>query len=123
MATVKVKKFEDLIIWQKAKELSVAIYRVTNTGAFAKDYGLRNQMQRAAVSVMSNIAEGFERYSRAEFRQFLSIARGSVAEVRSHLYLARELTYIDTDTFQSLYDLSVEIGQRIGSMRKTLGKP
>ena len=121
--TLKVKKFEDLITWQKAKALSVAIYRITNTGGFAKDYGLKDQIRRAGVSVMSNIAEGFERYSRSEFRQFLSIARGSVAEVRSQLYLARELKYIDAETFQSLYDLSYEISQHIGSLRKSLGKP
>ena len=96
MRGAKVEKFEDLIVWQKAKELSLAIYQVTTTGLFSKDYGLRDQIRRAAISVMSNIAEGFERYSRQEFKQFLSVARGSVAEVRSQLHLAYGLHYISS---------------------------
>jgi four helix bundle protein len=87
-------RFEDLQVWTKSRDLSVAIYRVTETGAFAKDFGLRDQIRRAAVSVMSNIAEGFERYSIPEFQRFLSMARGSASEVRSQLHLARELRYL-----------------------------
>jgi four helix bundle protein len=90
----RITRFEDLGVWLKAKELSLAIYRLSGAGPFLRDYGLRDQIRRAAVSVMSNIAEGFERYSRAEFRHFLSIARGSAAEVRSQLHLARELGYL-----------------------------
>ena len=73
----KIDRFEDLIAWQKARELTKAIYQVTRQGAFAKDFGLSGQIQRAAVSVMSNIAEGFERNRRAEFHQFLSTAKAS----------------------------------------------
>ena len=79
----KVERFEDLIAWQKARGLTRAIYEVTRNGDFAKDYGLSGQIQRAAVSIMSNIAEGFERGGRGEFHQFLSTAKASCAEVRS----------------------------------------
>jgi four helix bundle protein len=81
----KVECFEGLQVWRMAHDLSVEIYRLTKNGEFSRDWGLRDQIQRAAVSVMSNIAEGFERYSRQEFKQFLSIARGSCAEVRSQI--------------------------------------
>ncbi len=82
----KVEHFEDLIAWQKARELTRAIYEVTRQGAFAKDYGLSGQIQRASVSIMSNIAEGFERGNPREFHQFLSVSKSSCAEVRSQLY-------------------------------------
>lgn len=92
---VVVRRFEDLRAWKKAKELALAVYKATEGGRFGRDFGLRDQIRRAAVSVMSNIAEGFDRYSRAEFRHFLSIARGSVSEVRSQLHLAHELVADD----------------------------
>ena len=79
----RIEKFEDLIAWQKARDHALEIYEMTSKGAFSKDFGLKDQIQRAAVSVMSNIAEGFERYSPREFQHFLAIARGSAAEVRS----------------------------------------
>jgi four helix bundle protein len=77
-----VKRFEDLEVWRKAEDLAVAVYSACGMPPFARDFALRDQIRRASISVMSNIAEGFERYSRAEFRHFLSIARGSAAEVR-----------------------------------------
>jgi four helix bundle protein len=80
-----VERFEDLIAWQKARELTRAVYAITRNGAFAKDFGLAGQIQRAAVSVMSNIAEGFERRGTAEFEHFLRIAKASCAEVKSLL--------------------------------------
>lgn len=82
------RKFEDLVAWQKARELTRAVYQVSASGAFAKDFGLRDQVRRSAVSVMSNLAEGFERGSRSEFHQFLSIAKASCAELRSQFYVA-----------------------------------
>ena len=85
-------KVEDLIAWQKARDLTQAIYQTTSVGSFAKDFGLRDQVRRAAVSVMSNLAEGFERGSRSEFHQFLSIAKSSCAELRSQLYVALDVT-------------------------------
>ncbi len=81
----KVERFEDLIAWQKARQLAAEIYRVTAQGDFSKDFGLRDQIRRAAVPAMSNIAEGFDRGSRSEFHQFLVIAKASCAEVRSQL--------------------------------------
>lgn len=122
MRSAKVEKFEDLLVWQRAKELSLAIYQVTAVGSFSKDYGLRDQIQRAAVSAMSNIAEGFERYSRQEFKQFLSVARGSVAEVRSQLYLARDLRYIDDKTFAELSNLCFEMSRMLGALRTSLNQ-
>lgn len=97
-----VRQFEDLEAWIAARNLVQEIYRVTSKGGFAKDYGLRDQIRRAAVSVMSNIAEGFERGSRREFIQFLIIARGSLAEVRSQLYVALDLEYLDQASFDRL---------------------
>jgi four helix bundle protein len=91
---VSVTRFEELLVWQKAKRLCVEVYRVTGAGPFMRDFGLRDQIQRAAVSVMSNIAEGFERNSRAEFARFLAIARGSAGEVR-----ARSTWLVSWDTF------------------------
>ncbi len=120
MGNAKVEKFEDLIVWRKAHDLAVGIYRLTNREPFCRDFGLRDQIQRAAVSVMSNIAEGFERYSRLEFRQFLSVARGSVAEVRSQLQLARSLQYVNEEDFQAIYSLCRDISNLIGALRKSL---
>jgi len=117
-----VEKFEDLIVWQKAHDLSVSIYRLTGREPFCRDYGLRDQIQRAAVSVMSNIAEGFERYSRPEFRQFLSVARGSVAEVRSQLHLARSLKYVTGEDFETISFLCKDISNLIGALRKSLDR-
>jgi len=120
--SAKVEKFEDLIVWQKAHDLSVSIYRLTGREPFCRDYGLRDQIQRAAVSVMSNIAEGFERYSRPEFRQFLSVARGSVAEVRSQLHLARSLKYVTGEDFETISFLCKDISNLIGALRKSLDR-
>ncbi len=122
MRSAKVNKFEDLIAWQKAHALAVRIYQLTAKELFSHDFGLKDQIQRAAVSVMSNIAEGFERYSRAEFRQFLSIARGSVAEVRSQLYIAGSLNYTSEQEFTNAYSLCRDVGNLIGGLRKSLEK-
>ena len=116
---LRITQFEDLVVWQKAKALSVAVYRVTGRGSFARDFGLRDQIRRAAVSVMSNIAEGFERYSRPEFRQFLAVARGSVAEVRSQLHLARELGYLPEPEFYALHADCQEISRMLASLRSS----
>jgi len=113
----KIQEFENLIAWQKARELTRAMYDVTRTGAFARDYGLSGQIQRAAVSIMSNIAEGFERGNPREFHQFLSIAKASCAEVRSQLYVALDAEYLDEDTFQKLMRLAKETAKVIGGLR------
>lgn len=118
----KAEKFEDLIAWQKARELTAVIYRITSAGSFAKDYGLRDQIRRASVSVMSNLAEGFDRAGRAEFHQFLVIAKGSCAEVRSQLYVARDVDYIDQKAFEELSALALETGKIINGLRAAVSR-
>ncbi len=122
MKTGRIDKFEDLIAWQKARELAKNIYRVTKIGEFLKDFGLRDQIRRASVSIMSNIAEGFERGGRSEFHQFLVIAKGSCAELRSQLYVALDVGYIDVETFQSLDGLAKEASRLIGGLRAAVYK-
>ena len=99
-----VRYFEDLEVWKLARELTGRIYSITADGAFSKDYGLKDQVRRAAVSVMSNIAEGYERGGNREFTQFLSIAKGSSGEVRSQLYVAIDQNYIAEKECEQLID-------------------
>jgi four helix bundle protein len=112
-----VEKFEDLIAWQKARVLCKKIYQVTTHGVFARDFGLAKQIQRAAVSIMANITEGFERGGRGEFHHFLSTAKASCAEVRSHLYVALDVGYLNQSQFQELLTMAEEIGRIIGGLR------
>ena len=118
----KVERFEDLQVWQMAHDLSVAIYGLTKDGEFSRDWGLRDQIQRASVSVMSNIAEGFERYSRQEFKQFLSIARGSCAEVRSQIQLAKSLGYVSESDSSNICEKCITLSQAIGGLRTSLDR-
>ena len=118
----KVERFEDLIAWQKARQLTSAIYRITTQGEFAKDYGLRDQIRRAAVSAMSNIAESFDRASRSEFHQFLVIAKVSCAEVRSQLYVALDAGYINQETFDIASSNTGELLRIIGGLRTAVQK-
>jgi len=97
-----IKYFEDLEVWKEARRLTNRIYRMTQDAKFSKDFGLRDQIQRAMVSVMSNIAEGFERGGNQEFIQFLYIAKGSCGEVRSQLYVALDRGYIAQEEFSEL---------------------
>ena len=118
MATFK--KFEEIEAWKKARELTKRVYAVTNTGAFAKDFGLRDQIRRAAVSIMSNIAEGYDRSGTGEFVQFLATAKGSAAEVRCQLYVALDQTYIDDGIFIELSGLAADTGSMIGGLMNYL---
>src|SRR3989338_6187275 len=120
--TQKVERFEDLIAWQKARQLTSAIYRITSLSDFARDFGLRDQIRRAAVSVMSNIAEGFDRASRSEFHQFLVIAKASCAEVRSQLYVALDVGHIDQETFDTVNSSASELLRIIGGLRAAVQK-
>ncbi len=113
----KVEKFEDLIAWQKARQLTKDIYKVTKQGEFSKDFGLRDQIRKSAASIMSNLAEGFERGGRSEFHQFLVIAKGSCAELRSQLYVALDAGYIDEETFDNLDELAKEASRLVGGLR------
>ena len=109
------RSFEELHIYQRARELTNDIYSVTREGAFAKDYGLMNQIRRAAVSVMSNIAEGFERGAVTEFIQFLYIAKGSCGEVRAQLQVAVDQQYLVRETYESLTALTRKTGGMISN--------
>jgi four helix bundle protein len=100
------RSFEELHIYQPARELTNAVYSVNREDAFARDFGLVNQLRRAAVSVMSNIAEGFERGTSVEFIQFLFIAKGSCGEVRAQLQIAIDQQYLNNDVYQSLATLA-----------------
>ena len=118
----RIEKFEDIEAWQKARELTREIYRVTNQGAFAKDFGLRDQIRRASVSIMSNIAEGFGRGGNREFIQFLSMAKGSAAEVQAQLYVAADAGYLTKDQFEQLYSIAQSTGNLIGGFIRYLTK-
>jgi four helix bundle protein len=114
MATFQ--KFEQIEAWQRARELTKRIYRITREGAFARDFGLKDQIRDASVSVMSNIAEGFERSGTGEFAQFLAIAKGSAGEVRSELYVALDQEYIDESVFQALSTDAQQISRMISGL-------
>src|SRR6266571_1668413 len=118
----RIERFEDFIAWQKARKLTSEIYKVTNHGEFGSDFGLKNQIRRAAVSSMSNLAEGFERGRPTEFHQFLSVAKGSCAELRSQLYVALDAGYVNEPQFQELMFDATEAGQVIGGLRVSVEK-
>jgi len=114
------KRFEELIAWQKARSLAAAIYAMTSSAAFNRDYGLKDQIRRASVGVMSNIAEGFEREGHTEFNRFLVMAKASCAEVRSQLYIALDIGYIPRDKFDLLHRQAEEVARIIGGLRSSL---
>ena len=116
----RIERFEDIRAWQKARELTNAVYRSTSDGSFSQDYLLKNQIRKAVVSAVSNIAEGFERDGSREFINFLSIAKGSVGEVHAQLYVAHDLNYISDDEFDNLSNLTTETGKLIGAFIKHL---
>lgn len=112
MATIR--RFEEIEAWQKARELTREIYSSSNSGRFARDFGLRDHIREAATSIMSNIAEGFERGGNAEFRQFLAIAKGSAGEVESKLYVALDQGYLTEAEFGALRETTVGTKRLIG---------
>ena len=114
---MRVERFEDLIAWQKARDLNRAVSEASNRGPFARNFALRDQISRAAVSVMANIAEGFERTGSGEFEHALSIAKGSCAEVRSHLYAAFDMDCLDEPTFVQLRQQAEELSRIIAGLR------
>jgi four helix bundle protein len=116
----KIKRFEDIGAWQKARMLVNKIYSITSDGLFTKDLALKDQIRRASISVMLNIAEGFARKTKKEFAKFLYIAHGSVAEVQSSLYIALDLKYISNEQFSSLYSDCEEISKMISGLIKYL---
>ena len=121
---MKIQRFEDIRAWQEARVLVKTVYdAIKSSKSFTEDYKLRGQIHSAAVSVMSNIAEGFSRRSTKEFIQFLFIAKGSVAEVQSQLYVALNQSYINEEKFDELYSRSDEVARLIsGFIRYLLNK-
>ena len=119
-------KFEDIEAWGKSRALVLSVYRLTNEGAFRQDRGLCDQIRRAAVSVSSNIAEGYARRGNKEFAKFLWIAKGSAAEVQSQLHLALALGYVEKDRFDSLYNeanlIQVQIFRLIQSITADISR-
>lgn len=105
---MKFNRFEEIDVWKLARELVKDIYSITELQSFSKDFGLKDQIRRSAVSIPSNIAEGYERKSNAEFIRFLYISKGSAGELRTQLYLASDLNYIDEETLNKLLN-KVEI--------------
>jgi four helix bundle protein len=112
---MKIERFEEIKAWQTARELANLVYDATESGAFTKDFGLRNQIQGAAGSVMHNIAEGFESGSDADFVRFLKYSRRSASEVQSEAYLALDRKYLDAQKFQAIYDKATETKKLINA--------
>jgi len=111
-----VQQFEDLEVWKDARRLTQTIYRVTKVGKFSKDFALRDQIQRATISIMSNIAEGFERGGNPEFIQFLYIAKASCGEVRSQLYVALDQTYVSGHEFDQITNSYKRLSSMISNL-------
>ena len=119
---MKVSSFEDLQVWRDSRKLVKSIYELTSIGNFSKDYGLKDQIQRASVSIMNNIAEGFERNNNKEYAKFLGYSKGSAGEVRSMLYIALDLGHISKDNFTVCYDSSLNVITQISNFTKYLRK-
>ncbi len=109
----KIESFEDLRVWQKGIQLVKQIYIITNEGKLSKDFGLKDQLRRASVSIPTNIAEGFERASRKEYLYFLNIAKGSAGELRSLLRVALEVGYIEQSTYYQLYNQAMQVSRML----------
>ena len=116
----KIQRLEDLLVWQKARTLAIDVYRVTNRGPFSRDHSLKNQVRRATISITSNIAEGFGRYSPREFTSFLSIASGSASEVLSQILLAHGLDYLDDEEADQIAQSCSEISRMIAGLRRKI---
>jgi four helix bundle protein len=114
---MKIEKFEDIISWKKSQSLAIIIYGIFSKN---KDFGFKNQIERAVISIGNNIAEGFERKGNKEFKQFLFIAKGSCGEVRSMLYVALELKYISKEEFKTLINGAEEISRLLSGLIKVL---
>jgi four helix bundle protein len=112
----RAEQFGDLEVWQKARGLVREVYRLTSDGRFSADGTLRNQIRQAALSVMANIAEGFERGGNREFLQFLAVAKGSCGETRSHLVAAQDLKYVSEDAFTEVRERALEVSRMISGL-------
>ena len=115
-----IERFEDIEAWKRAREVTKKIYQLSGTGEFGRDFGLKDQIRRSSVSVMSNIPEGFERDGNKEFINFLSIAKGSCGEARSQLYIAMDQGFISAEDFEWTYDYLSQTGRMIGGFMNYL---
>jgi four helix bundle protein len=118
-----IRKFEDIVAWQEARKLVKIVYEITSRGEFSKDFGLRDQIRRASVSTMTNIAEGFDCESNVEFARFLVIARRSSVEVQSLLYAALDIGYINQDTLKTYYEQAFKTKGLINALKRSLKIP
>jgi four helix bundle protein len=116
----KIERFEDIEAWKLARELTRLIYRITSGGDFARDFGLKDQIRRASVSIVSNIAEGYERGGDKEFLQFLAMAKGSCGEVRAQLYVAFDQSYISDEQFSLVSGKALEISRLLAGLIRYL---
>ena len=110
---MRIEKFEEIEAWKEARNLNRIIYQISKRDPFKTDFGLTSQVQRASISVMANIAEGFDRQSNKEFIQYLYIASSSASEIQSHLYVALDLAYITEEEFKNLYEQTNKIKKLI----------
>lgn len=117
---MKINSFEDLQVWKDSRVLVCSIYKLTSEGKFNKDFGLKEQIQRASASIMNNISECFERNNNKEYIKFLGYSKGSAGEVRSMLYVASDLSYISQDSFNMLHQLSINIITQLSNFIKYL---
>ena len=114
-----ISRFEDLIVWQKARTLAREVHSACIAGRAARDYALTDQMRRSAISIVSNVAEGFERKRAGSFAQFLAYARGSCAELRAQLYLATDIGWLSPADFARIAKLATEVGQLLGALYRS----
>ena len=115
-----IKRFEEIEAWQEARKLTQLVYKATKSSEFSKDFGLKDQIQRAAVSIMANIAEGFDRNSNNEFIRFLNYSLSSTSELKSHLYVALDQNYLSKETFDDLSSLAAKVSRMINGFLKYL---
>lgn len=118
----KIKHFEDLEIWRQARHLTATAYRLTSRGILQKEWSLSDQLKRSAISIMANIAEGFERDGNSEFRHFLYIAKASCGEFRSHLVIAHDLGYMPEDQYLKLREQAIVLSRRIAALIASLNQ-
>lgn len=115
-----IEKFEDIEAWQKARELTNEVYKITTNNVFSKDFNLKEQIRRASISIMLNISEGFARETDKEFARFLIIAHGSAAEVQSAMYIALDQKYVNENEFNELYKKTEDVSKMLSRFSKYL---
>ncbi|MBZ5538664.1 MAG: four helix bundle protein [Acidobacteriia bacterium] len=116
----KIQRFEDIEAWKIARELAGDTYRLTSTGKFARDFPLRDQVRRASVSILSNIAEGFERSGNKEFIQFLALAKGSAGELRAQMYVALDQQYVNNEEFGTIIKKATDVSRMLSGLMRYL---